>query len=88
MADTTMVCGVCIVGLWIGYIAYNNITSENTKPTRLKKANSTANHIDKQFTNFHKVANTMEKYCCDGNKPTYSRYNYNRRRRPLLKNWF
>ena len=88
MADTTTVCGMCIVGLWIGYIAYNNMTHENTKVTRKTKADLVSNHIDKQFNNFHKYAKTMEKHCCDGNIPTYSRHNYNRRRKPLFTNWF
>ena len=85
MPDTT-VCAVCLVGIWIGYIAYNNITNENTKPTRLSKASITPNHIDKQLHNFHKVGKTFQKHSC--NIPTYSRYNFDRRRRPLLKNWF
>lgn len=86
MANTTTICGVCLVGLWIGYIAYNNITTENTKPTRKSKADLVSNRIDKQFNKFNKVANTIQQHNSDA--PTYSRYNYNRRLKPTHSNFF
>ena len=86
MADTTAVCGMCLIGIWVGYIAYNNMTHENTATTRKSKMQLTANRIDKQFDKMHKVGNTIQKHNSDA--PTNSRYNYNRRRKPLFTNWF
>ena len=84
--NSTIVCGMCVVGLWAGYIVYNNATHINNKPTRKTKQELTATRIDKQFDRLHKVGNTMEKHNTD--MPQMSRYNYDRRRRPLFKNWF
>ena len=84
---STALCGLCIVGLWVGYVAYNNATQKPTKPsTRKTKQQLTDTRIDKEFHQKHKVSKQIDKF--NGDLPTYSRYNYNRRRTPFLKNWF
>ena len=84
--NSTTACGICIVGLWVGYIVYNNATHINNKPTRKSKQQLSATRIDKQFDKLHKVGNTMKKHNPD--VPRLSRYNHDTRKRPVFKNWF
>ena len=81
MADTMTKIVACGGVALIGYITYNKVVNDKSKPERRKHRQAlTLSDMDSQIDNRNSAFG--QKVPANPDVPFYSRHNYNRRRRP------